>query len=353
MFKVTRHDERTLVWWLHQRNQIDMAPEFQRRGGVWSTQDKAFLIDSILNDFDIPKLYVADFSYFSSPLNKANRQYAVIDGRQRFEAVFDFFDDRLSLSIDFELMDSPDLPLAGLTYSQVKKRFPSVASKFDNFNLHVMSVISDDVDRIKELFVRLNRSRPLTGAEIRNAMKGPVPLAIRTAKEHELFTKRISFPHTRGQDSNAAAKLLLFEFKDGLAHTKKQHLDKFVEEGMEAPEEILDRALQRVLYWLDVMAETFKTRDRLLKSQGQVSLYYWLFRNHRELEPTRVYEFLQKFEEARRRNREHAKTGLGQLDADLVKYDNLMKNPNDQPSLEQRYMILESALNEYLQGTLP
>ncbi len=62
-FKVTPHEARTLIWWLTRRNKIDMNPPYQRRGRLWSDSDKAFLIDSILNGYDIPKLYVADFTW--------------------------------------------------------------------------------------------------------------------------------------------------------------------------------------------------------------------------------------------------------------------------------------------------
>ena len=67
-----------------------MTPVYQRRGGLWSPKNKAFLIDSILNDFDIPKLYIADFTWGNTTLNHQSKAYAVIDGKQRFETIFDF-----------------------------------------------------------------------------------------------------------------------------------------------------------------------------------------------------------------------------------------------------------------------
>ena len=60
MFKVRQFEARTLSWWYDQRDTIDLNPPYQRRGGLWSAREKSYLIDSILNDYDIPKLYLAD-----------------------------------------------------------------------------------------------------------------------------------------------------------------------------------------------------------------------------------------------------------------------------------------------------
>src|SRR5207249_3787695 len=90
--KVTPFEAKTLSWWRARRTKIDMEPAYQRRGRLWSIADKAYLVDSILNGFDIPKLYIADFTYTDTVLNKKKLPYAIIDGKQRFEAIFDFFD---------------------------------------------------------------------------------------------------------------------------------------------------------------------------------------------------------------------------------------------------------------------
>src|SRR5258705_11636595 len=97
-FKVSSFDAKTLLWWRGRRDKIDMDPPYQRRGRLWSDADKAYLIDSILNGFDVPKLYVADFTWGQSPLNTKRLPYAIIDGKQRFEAIYDFFDGRITLN---------------------------------------------------------------------------------------------------------------------------------------------------------------------------------------------------------------------------------------------------------------
>ena len=60
-FKISQFENKTLSWWFCKRNKIDMVPSYQIRGRLWSQTDKSYLIDSILNKYDIPKIYVADF----------------------------------------------------------------------------------------------------------------------------------------------------------------------------------------------------------------------------------------------------------------------------------------------------
>src|ERR1039457_2428108 len=101
MFRIRPNEARTISWWYGQRDVIETEPPYQRRGNIWTKDAKAYLIDSILNDFDIPKFYLADFSYIDTSLNVAGTQYAIIDGKQRFEAIFDFYNNDVVLSPNF------------------------------------------------------------------------------------------------------------------------------------------------------------------------------------------------------------------------------------------------------------
>src|SRR2546423_770622 len=112
--KIAPFEAKPLVWWKNRRSKIDMNPPYQRRGRLWSDTDKAYLIDSILNGFDIPKLYMADFTWGDSPLNLKKLPYAIIDGKQRLEAVFDFFDGVISLNEDFVYLEDSSIKLGGL-----------------------------------------------------------------------------------------------------------------------------------------------------------------------------------------------------------------------------------------------
>lgn len=284
MFQVRAYEARTVTWWYQRRDAIESAPAFQRSGKLWSVGDKAYLIDSILNEYDFPKLYLADFTYSGNSLNVTKKQFAVIDGRQRLEAIFGFIEDQFPLANDFVLESDLELDVKGLRYSELRLSHPKIALLFEQFNLPVMSVITDDAAKINQLFVRMNRNKPLTGAEIRNAMKGAVPPAIRAIASHKFFTKKCSFPTNRGQDKNVAAKLLLLSHSNQFVNTKKTDLDLFVRRFEESSSQAvgLDAALQRALKVLDVMATQFSDADPKLKASGLVPVYFRVVEEHGE-----------------------------------------------------------------------
>lgn len=339
--KVTASEAKTLSWWRSRREKIDMEPSYQRRGRLWSATDKAYLIDSILNGFDIPKLYMADFTFVNSKLNNKKLPYAIIDGKQRFEAIFDFFDGRITLNPDFTFLENPNLQLGGLGYRDLVKNHGEVAELFDNFNLSVMSVITNSEVLINELFVRLNRSKPLTGAEVRNAMAGPAPGVIRQLAKHEFFSELTSFTVQRGQDLNAAAKLLLFEFFDKPQETKKSSLDAFVRSAAKKGSQ-LELSARRTFAQLDAMAGIFLPKDRILGSAGVIPVYYWFIHSLKESQHRFVRDFLVRFEEERKKNRQRAETGRpADIDKELVEYDQFNRNTNDIGSHNGRIEILK------------
>jgi hypothetical protein len=350
MFKVRPFEAKTLSWWFGERENIDESPPYQRRGGLWSARDKAYLIDSIINGYDIPKLYIADFTFSNSPLNNARKQYAVIDGRQRIEAIFDFFTGQLTLAPDFLYDADPGLKLAGLSYKDLKSQYPRVASIFDNFNLSVMSVITDDESKINELFVRLNRSKPLTPAEIRHAMEGQIPELIRDLADHHFFADRIRFSTNRRQNNNVATKLLLIEFRGKFVDTKRIQIDRFVQEGIRAENPSFNGAAKHVELVLERMLQVFAPRDPLLRSEGPVPLYYWLVRNAADEALPFLREFLVRFEAERIANRNRAENEDAAVDEEMIEFDRYRRSINDQGSLTGMYEILERRFTTFLEN---
>jgi hypothetical protein len=348
VFKVTTFESKTLSWWRNRRAKIDMNPPYQRRGHLWSLTDKAYLIDSILNGFDVPKFYIADFTYADSKLNKKRLPYAIIDGKQRFEAIFDFFDGRVTLNPDFIFLENPSTKLGGLGYQDIVQNHSDIAEIFDNYNISVMSVITDKVERINELFVRLNRSKPLTGAEVRNAMAGPAPEVIRELSKHAFFGEYVKFQVQRGQDLNAAVKLLLFEFHNEPQETKKTTLDNFVKAAGRARNQ-LELATRRTYAALDDLTGIFLPKDPLLNSAGLIPVYYWFIRGLKARDYPRIRDFLVRFEEDRKENRNKAASSpTSGIDREFLEYDQFNRNTNDVASHVGRIDILNRKFSRYV-----
>lgn len=328
-----------------------MNPSFQRQGRLWSRGDKSFLIDSILNEYDIPKIYMADFTYGNVTLNKTGLPYAIIDGKQRLEAIFDFYEGQVLLDEGFVYQRDAHLKLGGLGYADLAKNHPEVADTFRNHPLSVVHVITDEQERIDELFVRLNRSKPLTGAEIRNAMSGPLTEIIRLIAGHELFKLRVKFAIKRAQDKNAATKLLLFEYNGKLVETKRNNLDRFVEKAKKEPREKIELASRRVIDTMDRMSEIFLPGDPMLRSAGVFPVYYWLIGQTDFKSDPHVREFLNIFEKARKANREKANDpsqAAAKVDSELMNFDRLNRSTDDERSHVERHRVLEKRFKDYL-----
>jgi hypothetical protein len=342
LFKMHKMEARTLTWWRARRDRIDVDPTYQRKGRRWSISDKQYFVDSILNGFDIPKFYIADFTWGDSALNEKKLEYAVIDGKQRFEAIFDFFDDKFTLAGDFKFMRKSSLELSGLKYSELKVDFPDIAEIFDNFNLDVVSVITSGKEFVEELFVRLNRSKPLSGAEIRNAIAGEFSTIVRNIRDHEFFTSNVRFNTARGQDLNCAAKIFIFEITGEFQETKKSNLDRFVRDNNYSQEHV-EASVGRIFWTLEQMSEIFQFRDVLLQSEGPIPVYYWLFRNTEQKNLPYIRDFLAFFKRELASDR-GSFLHLGEQEA----YRLASRSVNDKFSHYARYSILLEVFHRWL-----
>lgn len=348
--QIERHPRQGLFDWFEMRRSIDFEPPYQRKGGIWSNYDQALLIDTVINRYDIPKFYLSDFGRRSSSLQSDKFVYAIIDGKQRLQAIFDFMQNKYPLNADCVWRFDPSAKIGGLTYGVLGDKFPKIASLIDQYEIDVMSVSTDDPEDINRIFKRLNKGKSLTGAEVRNAALGPVADMIRVVARHEFFVEAVAFSTLRANDYNAAAKILLFEFSGGPTSTKKRDLDDFVADDSHDRDGIESAGL-KCLSYLDFMFQVFASHDALLRSSGQIPVYYWMVRQLPRDSFAYVRPFLIGFEKRRSKNRNLQTLGmLGHVDPRLTRYDALNRNTNDVGSHRARVEILLEWFVEWLGG---
>ena len=351
MFYVRQHDPRPLTWWYEQyrAEKIDMEPSYQRRADIWSRWKRAHLIDSILNDYDVPKFYIADFARIRSRINEKNRPFAVIDGKQRFLAVFEFLNNQLALNNSATFEKKTDIEIGGLFYAELKFKHPKIAAKVEDFTPVVMSVVSDSDEKISEMFVRLNSGESVNRAERRNAMPGMVPRMIADLTMHPFFIRQIRLNTKRMQDFNLAAKLLLLEYNGEFTDTKAPDLDAFVNVGIEPSRNTKARLLEveeAVQSVLERLASIFRDKDPLLSSQGGIPIYYWTLRNKPNV-AARLRPFLETFTAELRENLTLSRVRPDEADAELMTYYTMGRTTNDRESLKGRYAIFVRRLRSY------
>jgi hypothetical protein len=343
--------------------EIDFDPSYQRQADIWERSKRQLFIDSLLNGYDIPKLYFHEFSRTGlEPLPR----FAIIDGKQRLEAIREFIDGKFSLSDEFEDIEEEDSELssraAGISYRELALRFPDLKVRFDDAKLPVMLVQTPgdtDLDHeiIEEMFSRLNEAVPLNAPEKRNALGGPLPPQIRRLAKHVFFESRLAYPNSRFRHLDLATKFLYMEHVGGIADLKKRDLDKFVLEfRRDERYEVAEHLTARCNDVLQPMEEKFVQADYLLGSVGMVTLYFHMFRVARDEDwldrITRA--ILLEFDEARAQNRARVKEAqalaimgenpdvVGPIDPVLAQFERYAQSPNDAGALSARYAVLEA-----------
>ncbi len=326
-----------------EKDEIIVDPEYQRNGGVWTPEKKQLLIDSILNNYDIPKIYFHQFG--REEKNRLGKSFAIIDGKQRLETIWGFIDGNFCLSSDFEYQDSPDSRLAGLSYDDLAKEYPKIKIKFDSFVLPIIGVQTDDLDLIEDMFSRLNEAVPLNSAEKRNAFGGDMVKAIRELSEHNLFSNKVKFKNNRYQHYEVASRFLLVEVSsiehNKLIDTKKVYLDAMAKKYRSGYTVIVRQLMGIVWGYLDSMSSCFTENDNLLRAQGSLVLYYLLFKWSDENNFHINRSMLLEFEEKVKNNRSLAEFSYEDADYDLLEFDRLSQHgTNDVSNIKERLRII-------------
>lgn len=267
----------------HMENSILLDPHYQRQGDVWTANKSQLLIDSILNGFIVPPMYWHTLDE-SSEYAGTGCRYAVVDGRQRLEALFGFLKGRYGLAPGSALFAEPSTDLSGLRFGDLRARYSWLFSAFMTAPIDVVFIETADVDLIEELFSRLNEGVPLKAAERRNRGRVLAPKVREMTESHVFFTNRLPFGNQRYRHQDLLAKFMRLEERGlrvgRIPDLKKVDLDRLFErlralesqadEGAQAIDSLISKVGQR----LDTMADLFGDRDRFLGSVGMVTLYY-------------------------------------------------------------------------------
>ena len=141
-----------------ERQEIIVNRQYQRSDKVWPPPAKSFLIESILLGYSIPKLSL----YQVTDVKTRKTRKEIVDGQQRSQTIFDFYNDqfRLSKTIEFE-------EAAGKSFTQLN---PEQQHSFLDYPLSVDLFIAFTPDKIRETFRRINSyTVPLNPEEQRHA----------------------------------------------------------------------------------------------------------------------------------------------------------------------------------------
>jgi Protein of unknown function DUF262 len=356
-FSLGRYPQSSLLIVYSEREDIQLDPDYQRISGIWTREKRQLLIDSLINGFDVPKLYFHEFVP-SKRIGGKKYRYAIVDGKQRLQTIWDFIDGKISLANDFKYLRDESVKIGGLGYSQLAEKYPQLKSRFDATPLDITTIRTEDIELIEDMFSRLNEAVPLNAPEKRNAFGGPMPQAITKVSRHNFFTKHIPFLDKRYRHRDLATKFLFLEFERHIANTKKTDLDEFVrrfkrwrqEGSRKASAAAVNKLMRDTEATLSLMTSVFGTQDSLLRQVGMITLYYHLFRflKLRNVGPIKR-DMLMQFERRREQNRQLVEQ-KGETDRavelPLLEFDKHSQTPNDAYAIRIRLSILLKFLHK-------
>jgi len=241
---------------------IDPNPIYQR-SGVWKPNQKQLLIDSVLRQIDVPKLYLRKFPASS------RFKYEIIDGQQRMRTFWDFLNDGFSLD-----EESHDIPLDGKLYEIAGKKYSTLDSmlkieRIHKYTLNVVIIYEATEDEIADLFFRLNNGTPLSPAEIRNSRPGKMTGFVRELAKHKFFPK-CGFKNMRNAFDQVAAQIVCLEINGGIHDTR----DKVLSDMYKTYASDLSESLKtRVNANLNLLNEVFLEKTRLLNRASAINNY--------------------------------------------------------------------------------
>ncbi len=129
--------------------------DYQRGGGLWPDAPSAYFIDTILEGFTFPKIYVYEY------MDRASRglRKEIVDGQQRIGAIDRFYKDKFKLR-------SPG-PNEGKKYSELDEE---TQDKFLSYSVPVDVIRNASIAEILQMFRRMNAyTLPLNEAEKRHS----------------------------------------------------------------------------------------------------------------------------------------------------------------------------------------
>lgn len=345
MSKFLQTTNRTISWFkkAHDNEELQMKPPFQRNP-VWTVSQKSYLIDSILNGYPVPEIYMQEFID-----EQGNELHIVIDGQQRIRACLEFIEGSFSLKEE----DSPSW--SNMRFEDLS---PNDKKRIYGYTF-IVRVLPDILDEeIRGIFQRLNKNVvALNAQELRQATYwGPF---IKTMQEISNYT----YWSTSGIFTPLNIRRMMdieyiSELSVAVLHghqNKKETLDKYYleyEEEFDARDELIS-LFQLVLSEIEQMYPDIKNK-RWRKKTDFYSFFVFLasksdllpldldtrqqMRNVLDDFASEVTKFLSTSSESQHSNYRET----------VAEYGKSIRSSSDIGNRRRRHIALEKELNLFL-----
>lgn len=152
---------------------IDLAPDFQRRAGIWNEEQQSRLIESLLLRIPLPTLYAAE---------DEDETWAIVDGIQRLSTIVRFIspDNKEFTALRLKNLEYLGREFNDCTFEDLPVR---LKRRLRETELVVHVIKHGTPEEVKfNIFARINTGGlPLSGQELRHAL---IPGAARNVLKH-------------------------------------------------------------------------------------------------------------------------------------------------------------------------
>jgi hypothetical protein len=210
-------------------HELDLAPDFQRAGGIWDDKKQSRLIESILIRIPLPAFYM---------VATENETWQVVDGLQRLTTLKRFAIDEALALRDMEFLTALD----SFRFSALPRNFQR---RILETQVTVYLIEEGTPDAVKfNIFRRINTGGvPLNAQEIRHALnQGPITKLLTdltTSKEFKTATNDSIRPD-RMDDRECAIRFIAFVLTPYYEY-KAKDFDGFLSDAMKKVNKMTDQ----------------------------------------------------------------------------------------------------------------
>lgn len=233
--------------------ELELRPDFQRRS-VWTQAAKIMLIDSILQNIPMPKIYV-----HIKKNSKGKELKSIIDGQQRIRAILEFKTNQFNLSEPYKG------EYVNYFYGDFEKN--KLISRIHDYKIDINEVYAESEKIVREIYSRVNKyTVALNTQELRRAdFPGDFLTVSEQLSSLEFFDDAKIFTtanRRRMNDVEFISELLGAIIKG--PQDKKETLDSFYISLTKWPKSNKDNIIQRFKSVVDDLQVLF-SKGKMLK----------------------------------------------------------------------------------------
>jgi len=308
-------------------------PEYQREPHLWSREEKSDLIDSILKGLDVPKIYFYK-------LLDAKGNYEVVDGQQRLEAIWGFYNNEFKLK-------------TGEYFTDLKQADQRIIREYE---LQVTEIIEAKDSELRLLFLRLQLGELLNTGEKLKAQTGIVKDFIFKRMVLQDFIRGINISERRFAKQTLCAQICINSYwkekNNSFCRTRYIDLEDFFKKCNEFKGEdlkFLNKKFEEIISTLAILKKAFHSKLKILTNRSFILSLYLLVEEFMKNNQTNEMSTCVKFVEYLLKElKAEMKKGFHREKEEFYIFESYLSNaPGEKYQIQRRHDKLKEFFAEF------